>query len=183
MPRYPLKPALLVDTADRLAPREIGRGRPAYSDHRRAVSTAYYAVFHAINDRVAKASFTEADDAFLRRIERWIGHGDIKEVAVWICQLEGQRGGKAPAHISSLLRPGGTNHIDEDSLVIAEGFLELNEKREQADYDHDAIFTRADTLIQIDLARAVVERVETTQSNEAKRLFGLIGMRARIQSR
>lgn len=31
-------------------------------------------------------------------------------------------------------------------MAIADGFLELSEKREQADYDHEAVFPRADTL-------------------------------------
>lgn len=183
MPRYPLIPEKLVDTAERLVPREAERGRPAYADHRRAISTAYYAVFHAIGDRVAKAVFTDADETFLQQVRRWIGHGDIREVSMWICQLEGRRPGSPPPHIVALLKPGATTHVDADTLAMADGFLELNDKREQADYDHTAVFTRADTLSQIDLAKAIVAKVEGAQSDSSKRFFGLIGMRARIQSR
>lgn len=183
MPRYPLIPEKLLDTAERLVPREAERGRPAYADHRRAVSTAYYAVFHAIGDRVAKAVFTEADEAFLHQVQRWVGHADIREVSMWICQLEGRRSGSPPPHIVALLQSGTVTHVDAETLSIADGFLELNDKREQADYDHTAVLTRADTLIQIDLAKATVALVEGTQSDPAKRFFGLIGMRAKIQSR
>lgn len=185
MSRYPLKPEKLLDTADRLVPppQRFGRGRPAHADHRRAVSTAYYAVFHAVCDRVAKAVFTDADEAFLHRVERWIGHADIKEISMWVCQLAKRRPGKPPPHIVALLEPRGTTHIDSDTLRIADGFLELNDKREQADYDHDAVFSRADTLSQIELAKTVVARVEATQTDPAKRFFGLIGMRAKIQAR
>jgi hypothetical protein len=66
---------------------------------------------------------------------------------------------------------------------MAYGYLELNDKREQADYDHEAVLTRADTLSQIDLAKATVAVAEETQSDPAKRFFGLIAMRAKIQSR
>jgi hypothetical protein len=183
VPRYPLIPEKLLDTAERLVPREAERGRPAYADHRRAVSTAYYAVFHAIGDRVAKAVFTEADEAFLHQVRRWVGHGDIREVSMWICQLEGRRSGSPPRHIVALLQSGAVTHVDVETRTIADGFLDLNDKREQADYDHTAVFTRADTLIQIDLAKATVALVEGTQSDPAKRFFGLIGMRAKIQSR
>ncbi|HUB98735.1 MAG TPA: hypothetical protein VMS11_02815 [Solirubrobacterales bacterium] len=184
MPTYPIEPGKLLETADRLAPLHPGRGRPSYTAHRRAVSTAYYAVFHAITDRVAKAAFTEADTAFLRKVQRWVKHGDVRMVAVWVSQLEGITAGSPPRHIDALLRPGsGEAHIDSDTLVIADGFLELNEKREQADYDHDAVFTRPDTLSHIALAKSVVARVEGTQTDAAKRFFGLVAMRSNIQSR
>lgn len=181
MAEYPIDPQRLLETAERLAPSRPGR--PAYTDHRRAVSTAYYAVFHAITDRVAKAVFTEADPDFQQKIQRWIGHGDVRAVAIWVSQLEGTRTGMPPRHIANLLQPSGANHIDADTVAIADGFLELNEKREQADYDHDAVFTRADTLAQIALARSVVVAVQGTQSDAAKRFFGLIAMQAKVQPR
>jgi hypothetical protein len=183
MADYPIDPQKLLETAERLAPANLRPGRPAYTDHRRAVSTAYYAVFHAITDRVAKAAFTEADAEFQRKIQRWIGHGDVRAVAIWVSQLEGTRSAAPPGHIAGLLQPAGANHIDADTVGIADGFLELNEKREQADYDHEAVFTRADTLAQIALARSVVGLVQGTQTDAAKRFFGLIAMQARVQSR
>ncbi len=181
MPSYPIEPEKLLETADRLM--VARRGRPAYHDHRRAVSTAYYAVYHSLTDRVAKAAFGDADDEFLQRVRRWIGHADIRNVAKWIGQLGGTISKQPPAHIAALLKPPGTSHIDSDTLFVAEGFLELNERREQADYDHTAVFTRADSLNQVALARAIVARVESTQSGEAKRFFGLIAMQAKIQPR
>lgn len=184
MPSYPIEPGKLLDAADRLAPLNPGPGRPSYTGHRRAVSTAYYAVFHAITDRVAKAAFTEADAPFLQKVQRWIGHADIRTVAIWVSQLEGTTGGRPPRHIESLLRPHSrVTHIDSDTLTIADGFLELNERREQADYDHDAIFTRSDTLGHLALARSVVATIERTQTDATKRFFGLVAMRSNIQSR
>lgn len=61
--------------------------------------------------------------------------------------------------------------------------LKLNDKREQADYDHEAVFTRADSLTQIDLAKLVVGRAGQTETRSARHFFGLIAMRAKIQSR
>jgi phosphoglycolate phosphatase-like HAD superfamily hydrolase len=182
MTDYPIEPDKLLEAAGRLTP--PGRGRPPYTAHRRAVSTAYYAVFHAITDRVVKAPFTEADTSFRRKVRRWIQHGDIKTVATWIGQLEGTSQGGAPAHIKALLTPAdGERHIDEDTRTMAEGFLELNEKREQADYDHDAVFTRPDTLDHLARAGEVVAVVEQAQSDAAKRFFGLIAMQAKVQAR
>lgn len=184
MPSYPIEPDKLLDAADRLAPPEPGRGRPPYTAHRRAVSTAYYAVFHAIGARVAETVFATADTPFRQRVRRWIGHGDIRAVARWVSQLQGTTGGSPPPHIHALLAPsGGPAHVDTDTVVIADGFLELNDKREQADYDHEAIFTRPDTRGHITLARRVVAVVEAAQSDETGRFFGLVAMQAQIRGR
>lgn len=184
MPAYPIEPDKLLDAADRLAPAQPGPGRPPYTAHRRAVSTAYYAVFHAISERVAATVFPGADPAFQQRIRRWIGHADIRTVAQWVSQLQGTTAGSPPSHIQALLSPGGAPaHIDVDTVAIADGFLELNDKREQADYDHDAVFTRPDTRGHIALARQVVAVVEQTQSDAMKRFFGLVGMQSKIQAR
>ncbi len=184
MPSYPIEPDRLLDAANLLAPRAKGPGRPPYTAHRRAFSTAYYAVFHAVSGRVAETVFPSADEAFRRRVRRWIGHGDIRSISGYVSQLQGTTGGQAPTHIVALLTPpGGPVHIDVDTVTIADGFLELNDKREQADYDHDAVFPRPDTLAHIELARRVVKVVDEAQSDETTRFFGLIGMQARIQKR
>jgi len=184
VPAYPIEPDKLLDAADRLAPAQTGRGRPPYTAHRRAVSTAYYAVFHAIGGRVVETAFASADAAFCQRIRRWIGHGDIRAVSRWVSQLQGTAGGSPPPHIKALLTPpGGSVHIDADTATIADGFLELNDKREQADYDHEAVFTRPDTRGSVALARQVITVVEQAQGDAPKRFFGLIAMQAKIQAR
>ncbi|MCA1703507.1 MAG: hypothetical protein LC808_09720 [Actinobacteria bacterium] len=184
MPAYPIEPDKLLDAAERLAPAQPGRGRPPYTAHRRAVSTAYYAIFHAITQRVAETVFSNADAAFQRRIRRWIGHVDIRNVARWISQLQGTSTGTPPPHITALLDPpNGPMQVDAATAAIADGFLELNDKREQADYDHDAVFTRPDTRGHIALARRVVELLDQTGSDSVRRFYGLIAMQARIQAR
>lgn len=99
-------------------------------------------------------------------------------------QLEGDSTGSPPPHITALLSPApGAAHVDGDTLAIADGFLELNEKREQADYDHEAIFTRSDTRNHIALARDVVATIARANSDAALRFFGLIAMQSKIQTR
>lgn len=184
MPAYPIEPDKLLDVADMLAPEQAERGRPPYAAHRRAVSTAYYAVFHAIGERVAAQSFPSADPVFLQRVRRWIGHGDIKAVARWVGQLQGTVEGQPPPHIRALLAPaGGPSRPDVITATIAVGFLELNDKRERADYDHEAVFPRADTRGLIALARLVVDMVGTSQASGVSNFFGLIAMQAQIKAR
>ncbi len=182
MPHYPIEPDKLLDAAELLAPARPGRGRSAYAAHRRAVSTAYYAVFHAVTDRVAETVFPAADAAFRERVRRWINHGDIRVVAQWVSQLQGTTPGSP--HIRALLAPaGGTPLDDRDTLLIADGFLELNDKRELADYDRQAVFTRPDTRGHLALARSVVGAAERAASDPAKCFFGLIAMQAKIFAR
>lgn len=144
---------------------------------------AYYAVFHAIGERVARQVFPAADDVFLDRVRRWIGHTDIKTVATWVGQLQGTLRGSPPPHIAALLAPGGVTQVDADTVAIADGFLELHEKREQADYDHQAVFTRPDSLGHVALAKQVVGLVDQVSSDEAARFFGLVAMQSRVQPR
>ncbi len=185
MPAYPIEPDKLLDAADLLAPPQTGPGRPPYTAHRRAVSTAYYAVFHAVADRVSRLVFPAADERFRQRVRRWIGHGDMKTVSRWIAALSGNRNYQnPPRHIRDLLTAqGGPPRIDADTIAIAEGFLELNEKRELADYDHEAVFGRADTLNDVILARRLVATIGTAQSDEVLGFFGLIALQAQIRGR
>jgi hypothetical protein len=51
-------------------------------------------------------------------------------------------------------RPADGARFDADTRNP--GFLELNDKREQADYDHGSVFPRRDTRTHIALAQRVV---------------------------
>lgn len=145
MPSYPIEPDKLLDAAERLTPAGVGRGRPPYTAHRRAASTAYYAVFHAITERVAELAFPNADAALRRRVRRWVAHADISTVCRWVSGLQGTGNYGVPAHIRTLLAPQGRpSNIDANAVSIADGFLELHEKRMEADCDHEAVFTRSD---------------------------------------
>lgn len=182
MSTYPIEPGKLLEVADILAPDRVPPGRPQYAAHRRAVSTAYYAVFHAIGERVAAQSFPSAGPVFRQRVRRWITHNDVKTVARWVSQLRGTAGGSPPTHIQALFSPA-SGGIDAGTALIAAGFLELNDKREQADYDHQAVFPRADTLELIALARLMVKLVEDARSSGSSHFFGLIAMQTNVKAR
>jgi hypothetical protein len=181
---YPIEPDKLLYAAERLAPGQVGPGRPPYTAHRRAASTAYYAAFHAITERVAELALSQADTTVRQRARRWIAHADISTVCRWVSGLQSTGRYGVPAHIRTLLAPPGSpSNIDADTVSIADGFLELHEKRMEADYDHEAVFTRSDTLAIIALARQVVSLVGAADSSQAKVFFGLVAMQAQVRSR
>ena len=180
--QYPIEPSKLLAAAEQLVPTAAGRGRPAYTANRRGVSTAYYAVFHSIGARVVRQLFPNEPQEIHHRVQRWIGHTDIRVVAQWVAQIDGLRPGSAPKHIEVLFTTGGSR-ISPGLVAIADGFLQLNEKREQADYDHLAVFTRPDSLQLIALARQLVTSVSEVDTSDASRFFGLIALQARVQHR
>ncbi len=180
MPSYPIEPDKLLAAADVLVPPNVGRGRPAYTAHRRATSTAYYAVFHAITERIINEVFSAAPQDFKERVRRWVAHREIAAVCRWISALRGTGGYPVPKDIRSLLAPPGAPiHVDADTVAIADAFLELYEKRLEADYDHAAVFTRADTRGHIALARQAVGLVRQAASPEVQTFFGLMAMQAK----
>lgn len=191
-PTYTIDPLKLLVAAERLAPARAPVGRPSYTAHRRAVSTGYYAVFHAIAGRVVDVVFATEDPVFKRRVRRWINHGDIRQVALWVsvthAAADAPPGSKKPRnapprHIVELLGTGPEALVSAEAAAVADGFLELNERREAADYDHLAVFRRSDTRRLLRLSRRTVELAQATDDASAVRFFGLIAMQAKVQAR
>lgn len=184
MPSYPIEPRKLLEVAGALAPESAGRGRPSYTAHRRAVSTAYYAVFHAISNGVVETVFPASDLTFRQRARRWVNHGDVRQVSMWALALRTGAGGLPPRQIQALFAPpGGTIVVDQPTADVADAFIELHEKRQQADYDHEEVFSRADTRGHIRLAEDTVTILEQPPSPELRQYFGLIALKSRIQDR
>jgi hypothetical protein len=180
VPTYPIEPDKLLAAADQLAPPAARPGRPAYTAHRRATSTAYYALFHAITNRVVDGVFAAAPDEFKQHVRRWIAHRDIAEVCRWVLAGSGTSGYSLPKSIRTLLAPTlGPTQTNSNIIAIADAFLELYEKRQEADYDHEAVFTRADVRGHIALARQAVALVEQVNSGAAETFFGLVALKAK----
>lgn len=181
---HPIDPAELLDVAELPLHESSGEADPPNSAHRRAVSTEYCAVFHAITATVAATVFPTAGESFRQSIRRWIAHGDVRTVARWVSRVEGADAGRPPAHITALLAPPGQAPIiDATAGLIAAGFITLNEARDQADYDHAAVFTHGSTVDLVVRARDLVDKVTRASGPGADAFFGLIAMQARVQSR
>lgn len=73
--------------------------------------------------------------------------------------------------------------MDAATLAIAEAFVEIHEKRDQADYDHEAVLARAEMRILVETAGQVVHSVQTAETDASRLFFALIAMQGRIQSR
>ncbi len=140
-----MTPDDLIEVARVLVPE--GPGRPAQARLRRAVSTAYYAVFHALARNAAdmlsgRAGYSRGDAAWFR-VNRAVDHG----FAAGQC---GRDGGKRNA----------LNNFPADIRAFARIFVELQEHRHLADYALNARFDKAAVLNDIRQAQRAVALIE-----------------------
>lgn len=83
MTARPIKARELLDLAAALAPAMAGRGRPRTIWLRRAVSSAYCALFHELVDHATTelCGPSPAEAGQRCRAARWFAHSDVKTLA------------------------------------------------------------------------------------------------------
>ncbi len=121
------------------------------TDYRRAVSAAYYALFHALTLRSATllTSSDELEDQY--RQARRFEHRDLRLVAIWATGA-----GTPPP---PLLPRVSDLRGDPSVRVIANSLLLLYAERVAADYNHFARFTRSRVLDLIGVAEEAVQNL------------------------
>jgi len=144
-----VKPADLTAQARRLA--GASPKRPRDVDLRRAVSAAYYGLFHALalagaDLLVGKVSAQRSDKAW-RQVYRALQHGDIKSR----CE-------------------GLPNSFPSPLADVAQAVVQLQKLRHDADYDPVAVFRRSDVRSHIIQAETAVRKF-TSASTSDRRAF------------
>lgn len=144
-------------------------------DFRRAVSAAYYAVFHAVTlacaDHVAPGSSGDDRGA----LARMINHRDLRTVAGWVS------GDRPPDHVAGIvaaLRSDGASAV----VRVAETIKRLVDAREEADYNHRMPFDQDEARMHVSLAQEAADLVEApafAASPEGRQFLGLLALRAR----
>jgi uncharacterized protein (UPF0332 family) len=122
----------LLEQAYHLARRE--RKNPTQASLRRAVSTAYYALFHLLIDEAVGNWAVERQRSVLART---FDHGRMKKV----CE----------DHVNNYYGSGQPSALLKLKNV-AHAFLLLQEQRHKADYDNSFAWSRTNALAAIDLA-------------------------------
>lgn len=128
----------LLQTADELATRD--RGRPREVSLRRAVSSAYYAIFHALAATIALDLLRPgADDETFAAMWRSMDHGADRRI---------------------LLAPRSESEIGPGLSSVGLIFARLQEARYRADYDPRPFpFTGRETIELIAEARQAVDQI------------------------
>gem|GEM_PF-1413418 len=189
----PIVPWRLLRQARALSGFDAGRGRPSPINHRRAVSGAYYALFHAITQaavgRVLPDGVATDEERF--RACRWINHLDISAACRWVqaCALEtaptqtpSSKTGRAQGIWELFSTPAGAGRVADvpSALNIATGaFLDLQRNRHAADYDHLASFPKADAKRQVEAASRAVDALHDNLGDpQVERFLTLVLFRA-----
>jgi hypothetical protein len=126
------------------ADRMLSAPYPTEADHRRAISNAYYGLFHMLVDE-ALALFCPARPASLSAtVRRGFQHTTMKDV----CKSAGH-GFKA--NLSDALKPVFSDPIEPELAAVANSFVALQADRHRADYALHETFswTMADTALQM----------------------------------
>jgi uncharacterized protein (UPF0332 family) len=137
----------LLATAEKLA--KASKGKPKRADLRRAVSSAYYALFHAIAEDAANLLVgvrVNALDKAWAQAYRALEHGAAKNACKEVRNLG----------------------FPTELAVVAELFISLQEKRHSADYDPMLTLSRADAMEWISLATTAIEALSKADRGHRK---------------
>lgn len=160
----------LIEQAQRLA--ALDPRRPKQASLRRAVSAAYYALFHEIIDRAVSAVLSGADATGLigDRLRRVVDHGAVLRAAKWFA---GPPASMPPA-IQGMRYAGAVSPpTDPRLIVVCRLFADLQDDRHRADYDLSAPFSRAEAERRIVQARSAITILRTLPSSGDTLIFFL----------
>ena len=139
-----MAPEHLIQTATDLA--EINPRRPRRADLCRAVSTAYYAMFHCL-------SHTCADSLAGRA-------GTVGRRSMW------RRVYRSPEHRQARTRcENMPSSFPDEVQEFGQVFSVLQSKRHLADYDPDYRVGKSEVTADIDRARTAIDRFLATPAN------------------
>lgn len=127
------------------------KGKPRQADLNRALSTAYFAMFHALcrncaDCLVGKNKLSRSELAWIQAY-RAVEHGFARNQCRNRTTME-----KFPEEIRD----------------FASNFVDLQEKRHLADYDPSYRFTRNEVLTWIEGAETTIKKLQTSQIEDRK---------------
>jgi hypothetical protein len=159
-------PEHLFQQAEQLVRAPVA-GRPRQVDLRRAISTAYYAVFHA--------TLTAAADNFIGRnarasssyrlAYRSVNHRNFRE----LCKAF-EKGQLAPKYREY----APTGGFGPEIRALAAAVVDLQLRREAADYDPFTTFKPSDARLVINLGREALMRFEAAPTGHREAFLGLL---------
>lgn len=147
----------LLEQAQHLAALE--QGRPRQASLRRAVSAAYYSLFHLVVDEAARYLVTAAK---LRpAVARTFEHSAVKSAAEAVGAVA-----RRPQN-NHWFRPYLNDPISPDLVAVCDTFVDLQEQRHRADYDTSVAFTRGQTngIVSVTLVAHTLWRRERNTHN------------------
>lgn len=161
-----LNPSHLIEQADRLiAPPPAGP--PRQVDLRRAISSAYYGVFHATLAAAADqvVGVTKRTTSQYSLVYRSIDHRTLREICTEI---------KKQTLTARYARYEPSNGFGQNIRTFAAAVLELQEKRHAADYDPSIRVNSSDALLAVRTARTALNRFSRASAPRRKAFLSLL---------
>jgi hypothetical protein len=147
----------LLEQADHLARRDPTR--PKQASLRRAISAAYYALFHLL---VREATLSVVSDSRLRQlVPRAFSHSEMKQACLRFAA------GAIPDHLKAIT----TGVVPDDLRTVADAFIQLQQTRHEADYNVSQTFNRPDTLTLVQQAREAFEAWRRVRDQQIATVF------------
>jgi uncharacterized protein (UPF0332 family) len=148
---------------------KVDARKPKQVNLRRAVSAAYYGVFHYLVEEACCIIFgsQHAQSAYRHALGRAFMHGVMKQACVSFAG-----GTLKEAVIKGLPRDANGKYSVHVSIrTIAQAFAELQEKRHLADYDRNERFKRSEVLSLIGQVRRKITTFANLPDSDDKRFF------------
>jgi hypothetical protein len=142
---------------------ELDPTRPRQASLKRAVSTAYYALFDLLVAEFARL-FIRDDIGLAGLIGRTVNHKPLREVSKIFSN----------ATISlpkSLQQKNGLFAVPPDLQAVAQAVKEMQEERELADYDHSRTYTRKEVELRVEQVAAAFLAWGRVRQTDAARLY------------
>ena len=161
-----LKPDDLLDQAEKLVVPPPA-GPPLQVDVRRAISSAYYGLFHFILTSVADefVGVSQRTTSRYALVYRSIAHRTLREICA-----EAKR--QAPsARCAAYLPPNGLGPFIQ---AFAAAVIDLQEKRHTADYNPQPRFKTVDAKLAIGAARSAIGRFKRANQENRKAFLTLL---------
>lgn len=138
--------------------------RPRQASLRRAVSAAYYSVFHLLVDEVTAMMFGRAGPRrrFRDVLARGFSHSSMAAAS------RSFEGGTLPAPIAMVVLP---LPIPGDLQTVAAAFRKLQEERHRADYNRALAFSKVEVLNLLQDTADAFEAWERVRNDEAAKFF------------
>ena len=155
-----MKPLDLTLSAKKLA--TGGRGRPRQSDLCRSESTAYYALFHCVATTVANGMIgsnkKSRNDLAYRQIYRGVMHSQIRQN----CSRQ---------HVMKDFPP--------EIQLYGNLFAEMQDKRNEADYDPNIMLYRSEVLSDIEKVEDAIKSFYKIKPSERKAFAAYVAFKTR----
>jgi hypothetical protein len=148
-------PADLIAQARHLCQKEPRR--PKQASLRRAISTAYYGLFHGLLSAAAACFLSHRHRALRPSLMRVLKHRDMVEACQRLLRLRAH-----PAAMAPVL--GGTA-LPPELERLARAFVALQQARHEADYDLARRYTRPEAQALVDLADAALQDLDRVSSH------------------